>query len=146
MEPITISLILTSTLGYIFKAVSDTKVVKDAENNALEKFWNWIKPRFKSAAEIETKPDLPETQLKAEEELLEMVKDKEFFEKLAEHIEILKKAQITEKNIVRGSIRNVKKIRIGDKEHSPEDHFYTHKNIVEGEVSDADEFSLGDGY
>ena len=55
------------------------------------------------------------------------------------------KAGIKEKNIVKQDIRRVKKIKIGDREYSPEESF-ARKNIVEGAVEDADEFTLGDGY
>ena len=42
MEPI--STILTSALGYIFKAASQTKTAKTAENEMVGRFWKWIKP------------------------------------------------------------------------------------------------------
>jgi hypothetical protein len=39
----------------------------------------------------------------------------------------------------------VKKIKIGDKEFNANDTF-DRKNIVEGDIADADEFILGDGH
>ena len=42
-------------------------------------------------------------------------------------------------------IKRVKKIKIGDKEYSPDENF-DRKNIVEGNIEDADEFILGDGH
>jgi hypothetical protein len=143
MEPI--SIILTSALGYIFKAASDTQLVKSAENDLLTKFWNWIKPHIvKTVPEIETKPEEPETEVKTEESLVQLVNNEDFFNELSQHVEALKKAGVREKNIVRGSIENVKIIRIGDKTYSPNDT-YDRKNIVEGDVKNADEFTLGDG-
>jgi hypothetical protein len=57
----------------------------------------------------------------------------------------LQQAGIKEKNIIKKDIERVKKIRIGNKEFSP-DEPYDRKNIVEGNVRDADEFILGDGH
>ncbi len=42
-------------------------------------------------------------------------------------------------------IKRVKKIIIGDREFSAPDNF-DRKNIVEGNIEDADEFILGDGH
>ena len=120
MEPI--SIILTSALGYIFKAASDTQLVKSAENDLLTKFWNWIKPHIvKTVPEIETKPEEPETEVKTQESLVQLVNNEDFFNELTQHVEALK-----------------------NKTYSPNDT-YDRKNIVEGDVKNADEFTLGDG-
>lgn len=50
---------------------------------------------------------------------------------------------IKEKNIVRKDIERVKDIRIGDKGTKGGEN-YDHKNIVEGNIKDADSFRLGD--
>ena len=64
---------------------------------------------------------------------------------LAKKVAELKEAGIKEKNIVRKNILRVKKIKIGDKEYNPAEQ-YDRKNIVEGNIEDADEFTLGDGH
>lgn len=50
-----------------------------------------------------------------------------------------------EKNVVKKDIKNVKRIIIGDKE-TPKQDLYQRKNIVEGNIDGADEFTLGDGH
>jgi hypothetical protein len=54
-----------------------------------------------------------------------------------------KPSELEKKNIVRGYIKRVKNIRIGDEGNSS-GQMYRRKNIVEGDVSDADSFTLGD--
>ncbi len=144
MEPI--STIIGSALGYVLKAAAKSKTAEKAKEEVLGKFWNWIKPRFiKDVPELETKPDLANTQTKTEEKLLELIKDEDFFNELAKRVKELQDAGIREKNVVRQNIIDVKRIRIGDKEYHPEDTYHR-KNIVEGSIEGADEFVLGDGY
>ncbi len=146
MEPVTISVILISALKYIFKAAGDTKLVKDAENSALSKFWGWIKPHIvKTVPEIESKPDDEETENKTKDRLLELVKDEAFFKELVSQVEALKKAGVTEKNIVKADLKNIKVVRIGDRSYSGDDR-YDRKNIFEGNAEGMDEFNVGDGY
>ncbi len=76
--------------------------------------------------------------------LLELIKDESFFHELARQVAALQKAGVKEKNIVRGNIEGVKKVRIGDKEYSPNETF-DRKNIVEGDVEHVGVFRLGDG-
>lgn len=143
MEPI--SVILTTAVGYILKAAAESKVAETVKEEVLGKFWKWIKPYFiEEVPQIEQKPDSPETEVKTQEHLLELVKDENFFKELALEVSKLKAAGIKEKNIVRKDIERVKRIRIGDKEYSSNES-YDRKNIVEGNVRDADEFILGDG-
>lgn len=143
MEPI--STILIAAAGYILRAVSKTKAAETAKEELVGGFWKWVRPLFiKDAPEIETNPDAPETEVKVQDRLLELVKDEAFYEELAKRVNALKQAGVKEKNIVKGNIERVKKIRIGDKEYSPNE-VYDRKNIVEGDVKDADEFTLGDG-
>ncbi|MEO8109653.1 MAG: hypothetical protein ABI594_06475 [Ginsengibacter sp.] len=58
-------------------------------------------------------------------------------------IEFNHSIDIKEKNIVRKDIERVKNIHIGDKETINNEN-YNRKNIVEGNVRDADNFRLGD--
>jgi hypothetical protein len=104
-----------------------------------------VRPHFESLPETEENPEAPETEVKIQAKLLELIKDEAFYNELASRVDKLQKAGIREKNIVKGDIRNVKKIRIGDKEYSPHD-VYDYKNIVGGSVENADEFTLGDGH
>jgi hypothetical protein len=55
------------------------------------------------------------------------------------------KSNLKEKNKIGGSIKNVKKVRIGDEKYDPEDERYLSKNVVEGDITEVDEFRLGDG-
>jgi|GEM_PF-3299327 len=144
MEPI--SLILASAAGYIVKAAAESKAADTAKEEVLSGFWKWIKHFFiKQVPQIEETPDDPQTQIQVQDHLLELVKDEAFFKELTAKVAELKKAGIKEKNIVKGDIERVKKIRIGDKEYNPADT-YDRMNIVEGNVKDADEFILGDGH
>ena len=144
MEPI--STFLTTALGYVLKAAAQSKVVKNAKEELLGRFWQWIRPKFiKDAPEVEETPDAPETELKAQDKLLELVEDEGFFNELVKRVNELQKAGIKEKNIVKKDIKRVKKIKIGDKVYSPNENF-DRKNIVEGNIEDADEFILGDGH
>jgi nitrogenase subunit NifH len=141
-----ISLLLSKAAGYILKGAAQSKAVENAKEEVLGKFWNWIKPKFiKEVPEIEDKPDSPETETKTQERLLELVKDETFFEELAQQVATLQQAGITEKNIVKKSLVQVKKVHIGDKVYAPTES-YDRKNIVEGEVKNVDEFILGDGH
>jgi hypothetical protein len=143
MEPI--STILVSGIGYILKAAFESKTAGRIKEKLLSKFWNWASPYFQTVfSETEEGPDPEEAEIKTAGKLQELVKDEKFYQEFAKQVEILKEAGIKEKNIVKGSIANVKKIRIGDKDYSPSDTYHR-KNIVEGNVSDADEFVLGDG-
>lgn len=144
MEPI--STLLMTAAGYILKSAAESKVAGAAKEEVLGRFWKWIKPRIiKEVPEIEEKPDAPETESKTQERLLELVQDESFFKELEQKVTELKQAGIKEKNIFRKDIERVKKIKIGDKELSPNES-YDKKNIVEGNVRDADEFILGDGH
>ena len=141
-----ISLLLSKAAGYILKGAAQSKTAEKAKEEVLGRFWNWIKPKFmKEVPEIEDKPDAPETEAKTQERLLELAKDKDFFEELVRHVTALQQAGIKEKNIVKKNIEQVKKVRIGDKEYAFNE-IYDRKNIVEGEVKNVDEFTLGDGH
>lgn len=141
-----ISRLLSKAVGYILKGAAQSKTAEKAKEEVLGRFWNWIKPKFiKELPEIEDKPDAPETEAKIQERLLELVKDKDFFEELARQVTALQKAGIKEKNIVKKNIEQVKKVRIGDKEYAFNET-YDRKNVVEGEVKNVDEFTLGDGH
>ena len=94
---------------------------------------------------IEEKPDAPETETKTQDKLLELIRDEAFFIDLANRVAELQKAGIKEKNIVGKDIKRVKRIRIGDKDYTPND-VYDRKNIVEGKVEDAEELIVGDGH
>ena len=144
MEPI--STLLTSALGYIFKAASETKTAKAAENEIMGKFWKWIKSKFvKDVPELETKPGDAATEAKTQKRLLELVKDESFMKELIGHIDELKKAGIKEKNIAEASLKNVKTIIIGDKTYTPNE-VYDRKNIFKGAVEGSDTFVIGDGH
>lgn len=144
MEPITN--ILAAAAGYILKGAAHSKTADKAKEQVLGTFWKWIRPKFvKDVPAIEDKPDDPSTEVRVQEHLLELVKDEHFFQELVQQVELLQQAGITEKNIARKDIIGVKKILIGDKTYAP-DAYYDRKNIVEGDIRDADEFILGDGH
>ncbi len=144
MEPI--STFLTLALGYILKGAATSKTSETAKESLLGAFWQWVKPVFLvEVPDVEDKTDSEETEEKVKNKLMEKIKDEEWFNELVKRVSELQKAGIKEKNIVRGNIINVKKIRIGDKEYTPNE-VYTAKNIVEGNVENADEFTLGDGH
>lgn len=144
MEPI--SAFLMAATGYILKGAAQSKAAQTAKEEMLGGFWGWIRPLFiKDVPEIEDKPDAPEVEAKTQQRLLELVKDEAFFSELSKRVAALRQSGIREKNIVRGDIINVRKIKIGDRELSPNES-YDRKNIVEGSVRDADEFTLGDGH
>ena len=144
MEPI--STFLTVALGYILKGASQSKTADAAKEEVLGRFWQWIRPKvMKVLPEVEDAPDAPETEEKGGAALLEMVRDKDFFDELVKQVTDLENAGVKAKNIVHGDIRRVRIIRIGDKEYSPDESF-DRKNIVEGNVEDADSFVLGDGH
>ena len=145
MEPI--STILATAIGYILKGAVSSKSGQKAKEEFLEGFWSWVRPLFiKDVPEIETDPNSPETERKVSQKLVELIeKDESFLNELLEKIDILKRAGIKEKNIVIGNIKGVKKIKIGDKTYST-DEVFDRKNIVQGNIEDADEFILGDGH
>ena len=141
-----IGLLLSKAAGYILKGAAQSKAADNAKEQVLSKFWNWIKPKFlKKVPEIEDKPEALETEINTQEYLLELVKDEAFFKELVQQMAALQQAGITEKNIVKKNIEQVKKVRIGDTEYSPTES-YNRKNIVEGNVKNVDEFILGDGH
>ena len=143
MEPI--STFLMTALGYILKGAAQSKTAATAKEEILERFWQWIRPKFiKDMPQIEEKPDAPETETQSQAKLLELVQDETFFQELAKRISELQSAGVKEKNIVKKDIKRVKKIRIGDREYSPDEAF-DRKNIVYGSVEDSDELILGDG-
>lgn len=144
MEPITT--LLATAAGYILKGAAQSKTADKAKEQVLGTFWKWIRPKFiKDVPVIEDKPDDPATEVQVQEHLLELVKDEHFFRELQQQVEQLQQAGITEKNIVRKDIIGVKKIVIGDRTYGP-GAYYDRKNIVEGDIRDADEFILGDGH
>jgi hypothetical protein len=144
MEPITT--LLATAAGYILKGAAQSKTVDTVKEQVLGTFWRWVRPKFiKAVPEIEAKPDAPGTIAQTQEHLLELVKDESFFLELQQQVATLKQAGIKEKNIVKKDIIGVGRIRIGDKTYAPGE-FYDHKNIVEGNITDADEFTLGDGH
>jgi hypothetical protein len=144
MEPI--SSFFAAALGYILKSAAQSKTAQTAKEEILGKFWHWIRPSFiKDMPEIEKNLKSPDIETKIHEKLLELIQNEKFFNELVKKVNELQKAGIKEKNIVKKDIKRVKKIKIGDKEFSPDDNF-DRKNIVEGSIEDADEFILGDGH
>jgi hypothetical protein len=144
MEPI--STIIAAAAGYILKAAAQSKTALDAREEILGKFWRWIRSRFiKEIPAIQQQPDSPETADKIQERLLELINDEHFFKELQQQVTALRQAGIKEKNIVKKDIINVKRIRIGDREYTPDEQ-YDRKNIAEGNIENADEFILGDGH
>lgn len=144
MEPITT--FLSIALGYILKGAAQSKTAEKAKDELLDGFWQWIRPLFlEDGPDMENQPGTEATEAKAGGRLLELVQDEPFFEELARRVAALQQAGIREKNIVRSDITRVKKIRIGDKVYDPNDTYHL-KNIVEGNISDTDEFILGDGH
>jgi len=137
---------LTTALGYILKGAAQSKTGQSAKEELTKHFWGWARPYFiKDLPETEEKPEAPETETKAHEKLLELIQDEAFFKELLKRVKDLQKAGIKEKNIVKKDIKRVKRIKIGDKVYLPTD-CYDRKNIVEGNVEDADELILGDGH
>ena len=144
MEPI--SAFLLAALGYILKGAAQSKTAQTAKEELLGGFWQWIRPLFiKDVPHIEEHATTPETETKAHAKLLELIQDQQFFNELVNRVDDLQKAGVKAKNIVQGDIRRVRNIRIGDKTYSP-DATFDRKNIVAGNVEDADEFILGDGH
>lgn len=139
-----IETLLASAVGYILKGATSSTTAETAKEDLLAGFWETVRPYFlEDITELEEKADAPETATKVSDKLLEIIeKDEAFFKILAEKVNALKKAEIKEKNVVKGSIRRVKKIVIGHKEYDAKDN-YNRMNIVEGDVEDADEFILG---
>lgn len=131
---------LETTLGYILMSIKQSNVAKNAKEEILNNFWKWIRPKFiDNIPEIENSSD----SLKIKENLLELIKDETFFNELVIKVRELQIENITKKNTFEGSIKNVKKIMIGDKVYIPGE-FYTYKNIVVGNIEEAEEFILGD--
>ena len=146
MEPITITVFLATAAGYILKGAAQSKTAERAKEELLSHFWQWVRPYFiKEVPQVETEPEAPSTEAKVQETLLALVEDEAFFNALVQRVTALQQAGIKEKNIVRQDIKRVKKIKIGDKSYAPDESF-DRKNIVDGSVEDADEFTLGDGH
>lgn len=146
MEPFIISTFLLHAVGYILKGAAQSKTAETVKESILSKFWGWVKPHLiENIPDIENEPDNPETETKIQEHLLELIKNEVFFKELTEQIAILRHAGVKEKNIVKKDIERVKKVRIGDKEYSANE-IYDRKNIIDGGISDVDEFVLGDGH
>ena len=144
MEPITT--LLATAAGYILKGAADSKTAATAKEQLLGNFWKWIKPKFiKELPAIEDKPEDPATARGVEHRLQELIVDENFFQQLQQQITLLRQAGITEKNIVTKDITNVKKIHIGDRDRLPGET-YQRKNIIEGNITGADELTLGDGH
>jgi len=144
MEPI--SVFLLTAAGYILKGAAQSKAAETAKEEILGKFWKWVKPYFiKDVPQIEENPDSSEIEIQTQAHLLQLIKDEGFMKELAQQVTSLQQAGIKEKNIIKKDIERVKKIKIGDKEYSPNES-YDRKNIVEGSIRDADEFILGDGH
>ncbi|MBL7827455.1 MAG: hypothetical protein JNJ57_12535 [Saprospiraceae bacterium] len=143
MDPITI---LSAALGFLFQGAAQSKTAEKAKNELLDGFWQWIRPLFlEDVPEVAENPDAPEVQEQAGKKLLALAQDEQFFQELAQRVAKLQQAGVRQKNVVESDITRVKKIRIGDKEYNPNDR-YDMKNIFKGNVSDADEFILGDGH
>jgi len=144
MEPI--SIIVSTTVGYVLKAISESKTAETAKEEVLGEFWKKIKPSFLKELPHLKKADADsDTASKIGAVLTERVKDEQFLKKLVQELEVLKRAGIKEKNIVSGDLDNVKKVAIGDRTNSPYEQF-ERKNIVEGNITNVSEFTLGDGH
>lgn len=144
MEPI--SVLLATAAGYILKAVAQSKTAENVKEEILERFWKWIKPFFiKVMPKIEEKVDDPETEAQIYKRLKELIKDESFLGQLAQHVKNLMQAGIKEKNIIKGDVKGIGKIKVGDKGFF-RNEIYDRKNIVEGDVRNAEEFTLGDGH
>ena len=144
MEPITS--LISAAIGYILKGAANSKAADTVKEQALDTFWRWIRPKFiKAVPEIEKTPESPETVSKTRLHLIELLKDASFLQELQQQIDLVQQAHITEKNIVKKDIIAVGKVHIGDKIGEPGET-WNHKNIVEGNVINAAEFTLGDGH
>jgi len=145
MEPITITVFLSTAAGYILKSAAQSKAAERAKEELLSHFWQWVRPYFiNDVPQVETAPEAPSTEAKVQQTLLALIEDEAFFHELVRRVTALQQAGIKEKNIVRQDIKRVKRIKIGDKAYAPGESF-DRKNIVGGSVEDADEFRLGDG-
>ncbi len=144
MEPI--GTFLMTALGYILKSAAQSKAAQNVKEELLGRFWGWIRPRIVTdIPEVEEMGNAAETEAKVHQRLVELIKDEEFFNELAKRVTDLQNASIKEKNIVGKDIKRVRRIKIGDAEYSPTDDF-DRKNIIEGGIEDAEEFTLGDGH
>ena len=140
-----IETIFPPAVGYILKAISESKAGKTIKEDLLKAFWLKVRPKFvREQKEIENL-DSKEAEEKIMARLSELIKDESFLQELATEVEKLQNAGIKVKNIVRGSIQDVVgDVHIGDKTYNPNEN-YDRKNILEGDVKNVDSFRLGDG-
>ena len=94
MEPV--SVIVTTALGYILSAASQSKAAEDAKEEVLSGFWKWVKGRFikankeKQIQQIDQAPQSEDLQEKIKGSLYELMHDPEFTNELQQQLSELK--------------------------------------------------------
>lgn len=137
--------LLSKSLEYVLDSASKSKTVNNAKEEVFSAFWTWVRPLFiYDVPDIETNTNEPTTKEKVENRLKVLMQNENFTKELMQKVAELDSTVATEKNIVEKGITDVKKIRIGDTIYNPNEQ-YDRKNIVKGDVKNADEFRLGDG-
>lgn len=137
--------LLSKSLGYVLDSASKSKTFKSAKEEVFSAFWAWVRPLFiYDVPDIETNGEDPATKQKAEDRLKALFQNEEFKSEFLQRISELEQKVVTEKNIAEKGFDGVKKIRIGDTVINPNEQ-YDRKNIVKGDVKNAEEFRLGDG-
>lgn len=138
--------LLSKSLDYVLTSASKSKSIETAKEEVFSAFWAWVRPLFiYDVPEIETNGEDPATKQKAEDRLKALLQNEEFKSEFLQRISELEQKVVTEKNIAEKGFDGVKKIRIGDTFVNPSERQYDRKNIVKGDVKNAEEFRLGDG-
>jgi len=120
---------------FIFTYFKDAEISTGSKNKDRQSLLNFKKKLSELGHFYTTYNNIDQLQLKFNQQLEKLVANG--------FIEFNQPSDLKEKNVVKKDIERVKKINIGDK-GKKSDQDYDRKNIVEGNVRDADTFRLGD--
>jgi len=140
--------ILSAAGGYIMKAFSQNKEVKEFENEFIGAFIDWVRPWFLEddpSANVVLEMEGVEEAKKSiiDAKLPELLKDDSFKSELETWMQKIQAAEPRVKNIVKDVEVETEDFHVGDKNASSDENL-SQKNIVEKAKVKAKNFRVGD--
>ena len=138
---INIQQFLTAATSYVVAAIAKSDTAKSIKEKALQHFLAWTRTKAQLELEQNTKGEDIQTALQQA-----ITAQPSLLEELKQELEKVKQAEATEKNVIKGDIKEIKgSAKIGDKNPSQNEN-YARKNIIEGNIqSIGGDLHLGDG-
>jgi hypothetical protein len=122
MKAISMNEFLKMSLGYILRCIIQRKKMEKKEDEMLNRFWHWLRPRFiEEIPETKHQYNQEDLEIKLEQRLEELIKDERFFKEMLNWLDKLMKTSIRGKELIHKDIWHAKVISVGEREYYPSD-------------------------